>query len=675
MHSMRSLTRPTAYKLGLIALGLLTAHPAVLEAAFDNVKQVAVAPLSDGRLELWVANQQGQLFTTWETTLGPNAGWAPVTDFLGSGGGLPGTLPAGVIDVAVAPLGDARLELWATTANGQVLTTWKTTTNADADWAPWSNFLASGSGLPGPLPAGMIVIDIAVAPLSDQRLELWATTSTGQVFTTWKTTTDPNADWAPWTSFLASGGGLPGTLPTDVVDVAVAPLPDARLELWATTAGGQVFTSWKATTHPDADWVPWWNFMAAGSGLPGTLPDGVRRIGVAPLSDGRLELWVTTATGQMFTTWKATTHPDADWVPWWNFLASSNGLPGPLPAGAIDLAVAPLSDKRLEVWAATATGQLFTTWKVTTHPDADWAPWVEFLAAPDTFTLIGVPPSQAGLMVDGADLNGRVEDRTAPAPAGSPPLFSVGALSSSPLGNEAVGYGIAWNVAPTIFPTSWTNASDDLQGTLVREIWLPITVWVVKGPFAAESVRARQALVDASAIYWKEGAGVNFIPIDVRDATTSRGATTHQDVLDATNLNTLPSQIGSVNGRMNLYWVNTVNGGTGNGSQPAGQPFAAVGFTASAGLVAHEIGHALVLEHVDPTLFNNENVMQGNGGARLFLTEGQTFRIHFHPSSMLVFAYRARPNEPQRVCSRDTASAECPRNDKRLWADGRLPPN
>jgi hypothetical protein len=42
-----------------------------------------------------------------------------------------------------------------------------------------------------------------VAPLPDGRLELWTSTDTGALFTTWKTSTDPNANWVPWSDVLA----------------------------------------------------------------------------------------------------------------------------------------------------------------------------------------------------------------------------------------------------------------------------------------------------------------------------------------------------------------------------------------------------------------------------------------------------------------------------------------
>ena len=105
--------------------------------------------------------------------------------------------------IACGRLPDGRLEFWAVTAQGGLVTTWKQTTDPDADWAGSSDFLAEVGALPGAVTA------VAVAALSDGRLELWAATSLGGLFSTWKLTTDPNADWAPWFDFLAHRGGFP----------------------------------------------------------------------------------------------------------------------------------------------------------------------------------------------------------------------------------------------------------------------------------------------------------------------------------------------------------------------------------------------------------------------------------------------------------------------------------
>jgi hypothetical protein len=71
-----------------------------------------------------------------------------------------------------------------------------------------------------------------------------------------------------------------------------------------------------------------------------------------------------------------TTDPNANWSGWHDFLAEVGGL----PAGADSVAVAPLSDGRLKLWVAAADGSLWTTWKMTTDPNANWSGWHDFLA-------------------------------------------------------------------------------------------------------------------------------------------------------------------------------------------------------------------------------------------------------------------------------------------------------
>jgi hypothetical protein len=39
--------------------------------------------------------------------------------------------------------------------------------------------------------------------LPDGRLELWVSDGAGGLWSTWKTTTDPNANWSGWADFLA----------------------------------------------------------------------------------------------------------------------------------------------------------------------------------------------------------------------------------------------------------------------------------------------------------------------------------------------------------------------------------------------------------------------------------------------------------------------------------------
>lgn len=323
------------------------------------VHDVAVAPLSDKRLEVWAVDGQGGLFSTWKLTTHPDANWAEWSNFYNE----TGLLPAGAREVAVAPLPDGRLHLWAIDTAGNLFTTWKTSTDPNATWVPWSNFFTEVGQIPGG------VQSVAVSPLPDGRLELWASGTQGGLFTTWKVDPHPDSNWAPWSDFLAEVGNLPAS----VYDIAVAPLQDGRLHLWVSDSDGGLFTTWKVTSDPNAAWeAPWWNFQNDVTGLP----SGARHLAVAPLSDGRLELWVSDESGGLFSTWKVDGNPNGNWQsPWSDFLAEV----GALPAAARQLAVAPLPDGRLHLWTSDAQGGLSTTWKLNVDPNSNWAaPWYPF---------------------------------------------------------------------------------------------------------------------------------------------------------------------------------------------------------------------------------------------------------------------------------------------------------
>jgi hypothetical protein len=65
---------------------------------------------------------------------------------------------------------------------------------------------------------------------------------------------DPSGQGAP-------GGGraeIPVIRPGEVRQVGVAPLPDGRLQLWAVSEAGKLFRTRKRDPHdPDAGWEDW----------------------------------------------------------------------------------------------------------------------------------------------------------------------------------------------------------------------------------------------------------------------------------------------------------------------------------------------------------------------------------------------------------------------------------
>jgi hypothetical protein len=156
-----------------------------------------------------------------------------------------------------------------------------------------------------------------------------------------------------------------------VTAAAAGPLPDGRLEVWLVTLNGLLFSTWQADGNSRPAWSPWFDFLAYRGGLPAA----VRHVAMAPLSNGALEAWVVTADGGLYSTWKVDPDPAAEWSPWFDFLAYRGGL----PAAVQHVAMAPLSDGRLAAWIALANGALFTTSKADTDPAAEWTSWADFL--------------------------------------------------------------------------------------------------------------------------------------------------------------------------------------------------------------------------------------------------------------------------------------------------------
>src|SRR5438046_890032 len=95
----------------------------------------------------------------------------------------------------------------------------------------------------------------------------------------------------------------------------------------------------------------------------------------------------------------------------------------------------------------------------------------------------------------------------------------------------------------------------------------------------------------------------------------------------ATNDHTFVSSsgdIGKTAGGINIYWVDTVDGGTGRGNAcNIGSDFVAIGSANGLELLSHELGHDFALQHVDgQATFDQTNIMHSASNTRQFITEG-----------------------------------------------------
>lgn len=290
-----------------------------------------------------------------------------------------------------------------------------------------------------------------------------------------------------------------------------------------------------------------------------------------------------------------------------------------------------------------------------------------------TLNFSNTAGSQVGVLVDGREGASEVNDRGFVTNAAS---VDVGDLDSG-ASNEAIGF--TNHRPPRHVATPWAAGNDSFDVDFRGRIQVPVTVWIVHGPFAAQRQHAIEACIRTSAIWNAERVGLAFSQFEVIDATGDPQAAARSTFPNG-DLNPqawvdLRNDIGFTNGRLNIYWVNTVNGATTNGWSNFGAQIA-MGADTFDELLSHEIGHAFSLTHSDGAAnFDDTNVMWSGSIQRQFLTEGQLFRAHLDPDSIINAVYGARPGETTRDCAFGTATAQCPASQRRLWADGVFPAN
>jgi hypothetical protein len=290
----------------------------------------------------------------------------------------------------------------------------------------------------------------------------------------------------------------------------------------------------------------------------------------------------------------------------------------------------------------------------------------------DKVTLANTSASEKGIMVDGQSSGGQVNDQSQTLAANGP--FGVGQLTASPSSNEVVAFNSLHPVA--LQTVAWTSSDDSITVTLPNLIQIPVRVWIVQGPFAAQRTRAINACITTSSIWTNDRMGVDFNPFEVVDATADPQAANYV-TFDCSKRAGIEADIGKTAGRINIYWVNTVDGGTGRGQAcQIGSDFVAMGSATGDELLSHELGHDFGLQHVDgQATFDMTNIMHSASNTRQFITEGQLFRAHLRPASALNAIYAARPGLPTRNCLHGDDTDQCPRLNKRIWADGTFPAN
>jgi len=226
-------------------------------------------------------------------------------------------------------------------------------------------------------------------------------------------------------------------------------------------------------------------------------------------------------------------------------------------------------------------------------------------------------------------------------PAGAPLMLPAGTRTSDALVAFAPGR------PPRVrHGLPRTERRDTLRLDFAPPVRVPLTLWIIRGPFATVAGEMRRQ-VEAARATWGD-AGIDLSDVRLVDVTEDPRATLLRGPAAACGLER--RSLGFDEGRTNVYVAGPVlRGGVAFGGYSCGADHVDLSATALGlgTLLAHELGHSFGLEH-DAA----ENVMNPaavHGG----LTTGQVFHAHASRLSSIPTRY-AGPAAllPPRDCAR-----------------------
>ena len=136
-------------------------------------------------------------------------------------------------------------------------------------------------------------------------------------------------------------------------------------------------------------------------------------------------------------------------------------------------------------------------------------------SAQDRVQLDNLSGAANGILVDGRDAGGDVDDRKFVFSGASQ---TVGTFTASTVSNEVVAFTQGRPVAlRTKVP--WTSGNDTITLKYSDKIRIPVKVWIVFGPYAAQKTRALNAAIRTVNVWQQERMGLEFSAFEVVDAT------------------------------------------------------------------------------------------------------------------------------------------------------------
>src|SRR5215469_15181808 len=128
------------------------------------------------------------------------------------------------------------------------------------------------------------------------------------------------------------------------------------------------------------------------------------------------------------------------------------------------------------------------------------------------------------------------------------------------LGNGEVATFTTHRPVALLTPVDWNNGDATLN--LKQEITVPVTIWIVKGPYQSQSVLAFDAAVYTNNVWESERMGL-FMTITLNDATNNSKASQYYN-FTCSQQSAIEQDVGKTQGQLNIYFVDQVDRGGGS---------------------------------------------------------------------------------------------------------------